>query len=243
MPFAVPPAITTRKPIFTPGMKVNWEHPLNRELAAWWLMNEGSGDGTIRDLVSGIVASPAGGYPTWQGSPRGICLNFAAAPYLTIPILDKLNIVGPITIVAWIYRSSTANGYIFYGNDTSNPYKGYTMGIGIGGTANCITYWNGVGWKSSTTTISTLAWHNIGVSGKGTTVQFALDGLDAGTQTLAEPTTWSGIRAIGGRSNDGNTPFNGLIADVRLYRVGFSVTNFQTEYIYPYGTPDNPRLI
>lgn len=143
----------------------------------------------------------------------------------------SLNITGSITISAWEKTSSANNMHIVGGYNASSPFSGYGFGINSGGSnAGVLQYWDGSGWRSATTnTYNNGAWHYVTVAVSGTTVRFYKDGNPDGTPVGQVPGSYSGVRALGGRS-DGAAPFLGNLDEIRVSNSARSADWVKTEY-------------
>jgi hypothetical protein len=251
VPFAVPPAITTRKPLFTPGMQVNWEHPLNRGLVGWWLCNEGAGNSLNAvhgPRLSGLVNH------TWNVSLLGQSVSspddnlLYSASAFTYGLDD---IVGPGTVVAIVSPYATDGLYgIFQSTDGIQvDYKGFSFSIDKGGR----TYTNSLEFRIDANSwvapgndflgaSSDQRWHIVGISWDGVTAIMMANGniYSVAYAYLPSASTWRRVRIGSGTGGQG---WGIKTAGIGMWKRALSMQELVYVSQYPYGTPDNPRLI
>ena len=253
MPFAVPPAITTRKPIFTPGRKVNWEHPLNRGLAAWWLTNEVSGL-TVYDVVERFPLAyqgtpPGDGNPfsTYQGR-RALRLDKDNSNYANWGVDPVLSF--PLTLCGWfnVDNITETHSVLSIGSpSTTNRYiviaaAGLTTGDPCRAIASTST---AAGASVSASAYTANAWHFLVGVFNSTTSRFCyLNGVPGSEETtnIGSFPACTDMR-IGLICTTGTSYVTGAVDNLSIYRRALSQEDILSLYSYPYGTPNNPRLI
>ena len=75
-------------PVYGTVRGVNWNHPLNRGLIAWWVMNEGSGN-LLHDLVRNLTLTVNGTY-AWEYTTVGPALRFNGSDVYAMASDDSL---------------------------------------------------------------------------------------------------------------------------------------------------------
>ncbi len=194
---------------------------------AWWKFDEKSGTTAYDSIASttysggnhGTLGTTTASQPAWTQGEYGGALRFDGSDdFIELPAKDDLNIAGAITISAWVKTTSAIAG-IFGGHYYTDPFNGYSIFIGGGGVSDGkITFWSSAygSWVASDSTVNDGNWHHVAVAVSGSSATFYRDGVSNGTKTSAQPDSYSGIRAIGARS-DGAYPLDGLIDDVKIY--------------------------
>jgi len=168
--------------------------------------------------------------PTRAIGKIGQGLSFDGVARVDVGSDASLNILGPITISAWIKTSSVAEDAIFGAYNPSSPYQGYGFEIGAV-TAGKLGYWSGGNgaWVESNSTVNDGVWHHAVVTVSGTTASFYKDGIVDGTPTTQVPNTVSLVRAIGAVSGGGGN-WTGYIDDVRVYNRALSADEIKRLY-------------
>ena len=241
MPFAVPPAITTRKPLSCERVKVNWEHPLNRSLQHWWLLNENVGT-TLYDLAKGaqVNGSLVNG-PKWNGEYVRT-LN-SDSSYLLFPVSrSETSTTGTSYTISLLIRPSiypTGQGVFQW---ASGVNSGSPLLLFQHDDYSRIRFYWGEGWQIGDQVIDESKWTVVhftmlGPTGRGT---YYKDGVQIAQATAAMTTVSATAMYIG----SGYSSYDSIDAAwLRLYDRELSPVEVLDDYLHPYGTPDNPRLI
>ena len=253
MPYIIPPAITTRKPLSCERMKVNWEHPLNKNLVAGWLINEGSG-GIVRSVVPNRNAEDTMGTgQAWVADIGGPGVSFSGdATY--VQMAANIGVLVPSTVVSSFRLTNMAasnqivatdgrtNRYAGVGFNVSNAGKlGSTWGddVGSGSTNRQTILGNGASVTVNKPCIAICVWDAYNAA------RLYADGMSvpgtlSGTGTTPAPGTYAGT--IGYRKL---TPVIciGVIYWIMIYSRALSIGECFQVMSNPFGTPDNPRLI
>jgi RHS repeat-associated protein len=172
-----------------------------------------------------LVTATLGGSHSLSGN--------GTSAYVQAPSSSSLNIVGPITVEAWIkinaigapraiisreafQQSGTGGGYLLSITDTGK------VRLDLFQTHN--TYVN----LSGATTITTGVWHHVAGVFNGTQMRVYLNGvLDGSMSTTSGPTSGTGNFHIGRFSYSFNPYyFNGLIDDARVSNTAVYTSNF-----------------
>ena len=259
MPFAVPPSITTRKPLSCERVKVNWEHPLNKGLVAWWLANEENAN-SIKDLCFGPSHLATCSVGAWGvGTPLGMMVQLTdvTSKYFDAGLAADFHITGGLTLAADFTAddlAETANAGIVARFVTTGNQRCYSLllahavsplvinfGVSSLGTSASAVYVLG------TTTIgSNTFYRTVGVYVPSTSLTLYLDGKQEAVNITSIPANiydsatahlWIGAQA----SATGR--LNGKIGNIQIWNRALTPQEVALYYKNPYGTPDNPRLI
>lgn len=239
MPYAVPPVDTTRKPLFTPGMKVNWEHPLNRDLIGYWvftglpvinlawpppLTNTGT------DFNFGSQWFDGASYLTAVGTTIFTPLKITIA----CRIKPATNIL-PYPVIVNTEKEGGGTGYILHIQDT-DELKWKLNGDDVNQTI-----------LTTTSPMIVDKWYSIVASYNGTTMDLYVNGNSVGSKATTTDIAFSSqheLRCGAYRATqETNTYFRGYMDYLAIYQRGISHSEVMQLHLNPYGTPDNPRLI
>ena len=247
MPLAILPAITWRKPLSCERVKVNWEHPLNRELKAYWLLNEGQGNAIelvsgTQSLVSGATRvntnmgqalSLDGNSDYVNASQRSVTLAKSGTLFMMARFRAGTAYAGLI-----MSRSAATDGFIFNNNGASlelglvwdAAWYAYSMSPKMYAVVN--------EWRLYVLTVTQTVAMIFAVSTAGTYTSGSLTQL-----TLGFPAVLDNIY-LGVDSYDVvNRCINTDINYAGIYNRVLSIPEMCSLASYPYGTPNNPRLI
>jgi RHS repeat-associated protein len=208
-------------------------------LAGWWRFDDGSGTTAVDSSGNGTDGTLQNG-PTWTTGPVGGALSFDGVDdYVSLPTASALNITGPISMSAWIKTTGTGFMHIVGGyNSAGSPWYGYGMCLGAN-TPGKVGYWssNYGAWVESNSTVNDGNWHHVAVAVSGTTATFYLDGAADGTASTQQPGSYSGVRAIGARS-DGQYCFVGQLDEVRIFSNATNSTTVGASMAQSFGGGD-----
>jgi hypothetical protein len=238
VPFAVPPAITTRKPISCERVKVNWEHPLNRGLIALWLLNESSGTIT-RDTANpgrNIFDDFTGAYL----NSRGLVNANNQWATCNSPTISAIG-TGPFCLIIELTLSSLANatGLLSFGS--------YAPAWAVNSTGALYVY---IGSPNTPSTGAMVAgqrtivvfnrWDSISAVG----LEYYINGVEAGATALGGSIGAPAAINIGAdRDSNAGVEAQGVFHHIELFNRRLFAEEIKQISAMPYGTPDNPRLI
>jgi len=179
-------------------------------------------DADATDMASGYDGVLMGGATidaTDANRGAGSLLLAADGDYVQLPSATTgagLNFTGPITVAGWVKTTDTAS-HLVGGYGGGPNYDGYGFAI----TASGMNYWSPTcSWKSVSGAVADGDWHHVVLSISGTEARYYVDGLLADSRSdVAQPTSFTGNRAIGHRGAGGASPthqFIGAIDDVRI---------------------------
>ena len=218
------------------GQPVEWGHPLNRGLAAWWLAVPGRGGGCLPDLAGRCPPAARVNAPPWAAMPNGfhwLDLTAASDQYANCGNPPALQITGQLTVaVRYKLRTTPAylNSYQLFSKDADSGGRAYTLDLSLGNlpvnsgvrfyvdggsSGNIVVEGRDVvagdnRWVCGTFTPSTPGGLKLYVDGVLTT--------SSGGTTGASIPTASTSALIGRRGYAGYTePLNGWVGDVRVY--------------------------
>lgn len=241
MPFAVPPAITTRKPLSCERVKVNWEHPLNRGLIRWFIFNDGAG-ANISELVNGYGGTAVNA-PVWTPTNKGMGLLFVAGS--SQRITTSLPFLGlPYTITGWLNPTNiTAIQNLIYLNDGSvNNEIRIELAVTTGVAQHNYKQGGGSTYTAASTNAAVAGeWQHLAATNASLVdrkVYLNAGGMGVHTTSCANPTLTTCQFGVAR-----TTYLSGIISNITIWDRALTQSEVMYDYLYPYGTPDNPRLI
>jgi hypothetical protein len=226
------PEFTGRTPSFNDmgAMWLNPNHPLNKGLVAWWLMNERAGNklcdiinishvvGTIN--YSNIAGQNAINCSVNSASNSNLCLSVDYS-VRTVVYRPGGNDVG--ILAKWIpdgtYRSYSL--YIYY-----DLFRWTTSSDGTFGTAQNV----------DGTFVSNNAWNDYLIVKQGSVVSMYANGKLVGTGTGINNTFINNTALVIGNSI-------GYVNDLQFYKRALTSKEVADIASCAYGTPSNPRFL
>lgn len=195
---------------------VNWSHPLNRGLLAWWPAAATQWRGAAWVDLVGRNPARLTGEPTGRNN-YGRSLGCSAPTHGAIPADSPRYGVDAWTLTAWVYPTSLSTFHtVFRRGDTYDLQR--HIAVWLTPTGVYVASRGGGTAVTTTPAPATNRWQQIAVSCTGTgSVSVQLDGLLAGTGSLAPSTSYSGVLSIGtSTASAGTYAFSGSISDVFL---------------------------
>lgn len=187
------------------------ENTLLNDIVAYWKLDETSStrfDSTSNnnDLTDNNTVGIATG-------KIGNAALFDGSNYLTVTN-PSLNITGAISIACWVYAvDRTVQQHIFGGYNTLSPFFGYAIGISIT-NLNKWDWYSGSGWVGSTSDVALNTWTHIAFTLNSTgTLNIYLNGSLDRTTTASIPSSYTGQRALGARSDGSARAVSGTLID------------------------------
>jgi len=249
VPFAVPPAITTRKPLSCERMKVNWEHPLNRRLMSCFLFREFAGP-LAHDLCAKIgsdLITPG----LWKPDGYSVSNNASVAYTLGITPTITLATGGPFSVhlIGSFLGSSYSYRFAYHLSQGTSMY-GMSCGWDDGNKAWFFVRDNSgsdhQGYEVSTSNVFDNIRHSVVVSDDGAgKLTLYIDGKqDATNFTYSAATVTADRMSVGGGYRGAQE--NKCPGTYELYECWQRCLSWSEAIELcrnPYGTPDNPRLI
>ena len=169
----------------------------------------------------------------------GKAMQFNRSNCISLPTgsTTSLNVIGDVSIFAWVKTTQTGASYLVLDGDSTTGLYGYGWGLDIGGggpVSGKMSYLSGIGgWKQDTgATINDGNWHYVGFTQSGTTVTFYKDGVQNSQLTgIGQTASWSGARTIGNSNNCGaTTGFNGTMDDIQIYNRALTPAEINASY-------------
>lgn len=200
------------------GQPVNWAHPLNRGLLAWWLvLPQWRGGKRFRDLCNryhGTLTDmdPSTDWVSSRGRPGGFgaLQTDNSMQFVDVGDVDVLEFTDEIfTWSAWFNQVAGDDGYLMSKNEGSSGWGWYFNNGSI------TVYLNGSADLTVSSVYTTAVWNHAIATCDGTTITMYINGKSVG----------SGPRDFDLQTNTGALhigaallalPFNGLIDGVRL---------------------------
>lgn len=236
------PEITGRKPSFNDmgAMRLNPEHPLNRGLVAWWLMNEGGGkivfDATRR-LNTGFSSVPA-----W--SSKGLIFD-GVDDYLTVATPAILAAANPVSVVCKARLLETGLKGMFNITQSTDQVLVCYWDTDFARVKSC--HLADASYTQISNTITHSDWNHFVITHPGGNVVpgHYINGIAANNASGAQLTAWSTskIEIAAGLSYNSAYNANAEYEYVLIYSRVLSSSEVTQLYINPFGTPDNPRLL
>src|SRR5438552_3016606 len=159
----------------------------------------------------------------------------------TVPV----GITADITVAAWVKRETLGDYGGIVGKTDGDAILDYDFYFGSG--ANTLHFYSDNQSPQdavSAGTISDTNWHHVAATRSAETVTFYLDGAPAGTVTVTGDSADNPIPVrIGtdGPGYSGDSMFNGLIDDVRIYNRALSASEIRALYPNPsFSVVDQP---
>ncbi|MFA6315751.1 MAG: LamG-like jellyroll fold domain-containing protein, partial [Candidatus Paceibacterota bacterium] len=148
---------------------------------------------------------------------------------MSVESSSSLNITGGMTLAAWVYKTSSGNGYVIA--KRTNTYQGYNLFIQTNNLS--IVDANGGTIRDLKMTIPLNNWHHaaIVINSSGTGATPYLDGI-AGT-TIAIPVfSKNNVHLMIGNREEGSsaTEFNGTIDEAEVYNRPLSGLEISSKY-------------
>ena len=219
-----------RKP--SPGGAVlDRNHPLSRGLVGLWLLNDGRAVNVIDWSGNGNTGTPQSA-PSNKIGLFGQTLNFnGSSQWINVGLAPNLQIVGPLTLSAWINTNTIAAG------QRAIISCAYSWGMQIGPTSGRLVF-NTVSQQlaDTGTILTTGVWYHVAVVCTGSTgswtLQFYVNGLfSSSTTTSNNPTSGPWNVQIG---NDYGNLWNGMLDVLRVYNRALSASEINTLYTTPF---------
>lgn len=192
---------------------------------------------TLWLIATLIIAALPGQIPKARATAAATLSLDGSGDYLNVANHPALNPSGAITIEAWVRRANTSRCETVVGK---NYVGGYWLGFC---TSTIRFYTNGSGTaQDGTFTIPAGIWTHIAVTYDGTTRRYYINGmLDYESTSPGSLPVNSDPLGIGADSN-GSYPFQGNLAEVRLWSVARSQADIRRNMVQLYDTAD-PALI
>jgi predicted nucleotidyltransferase len=211
-------------------------------LVGHWKLDENTGTSAADLSGNGITGTLTNG-PTWTTGKYGYAVNFDGADdHVTMGDPNSLDIVGQLTISAWIYPRTTGGGglgRIFDKNSSVTGTAGYVLYLQNITVTNGLTF--GIGDLSGSPARSVISsanavtlnqWQHVVVTYDGSKlVKIYVNNVVVGSNTFAEfPTANTNNAVIGGRTTSNTRNFDGYIDDVRIYNRALSAAEVLALY-------------
>lgn len=194
-------------------------------LVAAWAFNEGTGSNAMDASGNDNLGAITNG--TWvTGGKFGAALQFnGTSSRVSVPNKSSLNLTNGMTLMAWVYPTSSqsgnrtilrrqSGGYWLYAGRTSNPLR-------PGGGASFVGGLLSRSANSGSTQLQLNTWNHVAVTYNGSTITLYINGASVAT------TSQTGNISSGSSSlYIGGTPtsefFQGRIDEVRIYNRGMT---------------------
>lgn len=221
-------------------------------LVSCWLPVLGPTGGTVHDLGThknnGAFTNMSVG-ADWVTTPIGWAVDVDGSnDYLNVGSHSSLNITSEMTVVITTKIPTQPGGSSyrvimgFY--NVSSPYQGFAIGIGSISNNGKISYYtnNHGAWVVSSSTVDDSLWHHIAVAVDGSNCRFYIDGSSDASPASDVPSSYTGTRCIGSRSN-GTQNFQGEIEQVRIYKRLLTQSEIAFDSANPYAFLEPRTLV
>jgi hypothetical protein len=186
-----------------------------------------SGSTTWNDISrSGYNGTLTNG-PTFSISNGGSITFDGSNDYVNLG--SNINLTNNITYNTWIKTTSIVSHLIGAYNNAS-PFPGWSVGIGINVTAGKICFWSGGGWQEGDISCNINQWINVSVTFTNGVISFYLNGVFKSTTSSSLISSYTGDKFLGGRANDGQSPFSGDMSIVQIYNRVLSTSEVLQNY-------------
>lgn len=214
---------------------INLAHPQLSGCRAWWPMWEGGGR-FVHDVVGGAphlgTFEATTGTPVWTPGRDGWVVGFDGTDdVIETPFADALE---NFTCTAWfLARSVKHYGRIFD--------KNFSSGFWLGRDASNANQWGG-GVKEGAppygrfVTLTDGVWHHIASVRRGTTHTIYGDGGAVSASGVVTDAAMDNDSSRFGDNHTFDTPFDGLISDVRVYNRALSLAEIQDIMLNPWAS-------
>ncbi len=203
---------------------VNWSHPLNRGLVAWWPFSHFGGS-VLRDVAKGNNGSlTAMESSDWVAASYGggrLALEYGGTDeHVVVASPANLDFTNKVFCWSmWFRVVSTATQYLMAKDVQTSGYGCYlspSNALNVVFSGN-VEYSSGIG-------ITTGAWHHLVLTADGTTMDVYLDGTVKANDTMTQSITDVGSNLFFAQDENGN--FNATVrqSDVRM----------SSRYFHPY---------
>lgn len=164
---------------------------------------------------------------------RALNLPGVAGNYAVTDPGSNLSITGSLTMECWVYQTSATGAQIVIQKRLGTGSTGYTLYINGG---KVVIRTNGTSRLTGTTTIPLNTWTHVGATYNSTTNVFTIyvNGLPDGTVTTASAAPAADTDSL--RFGVGfNSPFVGMMDEVRIWNVERSAADMLATYRMPLG--------
>ena len=216
---------------------VNWGHPLNRDLRAWWMVLPGVTSGSRLDDLTNMGSSGNPGTLTsmapddWVGTTRPGSwgeLDFDGVDdEVVIADNPRLHLTDDLTVSLW-FRATTFAHETFSGILCKRSvFTTLDWELYYDRTASELQFIIGESagdklFDTQSVDPSLNEWHLAMVTKRGTLYELYLDGVLGAAETAATTWTDSDSIVIGSLQEGGLSPFRGRADDIRIWGRGLS---------------------
>ncbi len=217
--------------------------PPTAGLVAAWGFNAGGGTSAADSSGNGNTATLLNGV-AWGTGKNGSGLSFDGAnDYLDAPNSPSLNISGnALTLSMWINpnTASTADDVVLgkhWNTTMTSPYYQYGLELQSNSTRPVFFVGTAAGAlaASMTTTLTKGVWSHLAVVWNGSTAQFYVNGLPAGSASFSATITARGNPLRVGADADPGQHYQGLLDDLRIYNTALTQAQIQADRDTPVG--------
>lgn len=233
-----------RKPLSCERVRVNWEHPLNRGLVGWWLLNENNGNYVTNICDNSRVSVDLAPNGRWTAYNCDYGINWTQAT-LHNGATVSIPLVSDYTMLACAVTNDLSRASMICGG----TIDGYVQKFGIvSQTFWARPYFNGVSFPAACGVPQVNVVQTFGI------VRHATGIADAFANGKYSASHWPGgegnainiTKLFSSTDNQcwlAETTPGAAIFWLMIWARAFSGAELISVYNNPYGTPRNPRLI
>jgi hypothetical protein len=213
--------------VFPLSIKIASSTPPYSEIRGIWRLDEGAGATAHDSSGNGNDGTLKGAtLPTWVAGKYGNALSFSGDDYVDVLDSNSLDVVGAITIEAWIYLKKTpTDGIIAMKYNHTTLSSSYYLGMGgVGGNKiNFALSYNGNNYYQlfSLKNITLNTWTHIAAVMNGTHMLIYINGVLDASRTYPPGTIFAGTANMrfGCYLPEAGYPryFNGSIDEIKIF--------------------------
>jgi len=239
--------VPTRKPKYSPFLRIDSQYSLSKGLVGCWLFNEGGGN-KVYDLSRNGHHSTLNG-PTWVAGKNGLALDFDGSNDYINCGTGFLDGSSDFAVTAWIKTSSSGTEQVIAQQRNGGYFNQYMFLLTTAGKLNMRAYDGGADWDweaISSQSVNDGVWHFVvgcqlnSLPGGKVYIDGSEDGSDTGDATVQDDTYTT---YIGADMRDSALYFNGLIGGVSIYNRALSAEEVAWLYRDPYAFIWQPNLM
>jgi Concanavalin A-like lectin/glucanases superfamily/Immunoglobulin domain len=199
--------------------------PLPSGLVSWW-----PGEGNANDVISGNNGSLIGNTSYTNGEVGQAFMMYGNGDMVTVGNPTNLQLQN-FTIEGWIKRASPS--IVSYGSWGNGDIFGYGYGgygLYLDSNGNPALSRIGIDETKPNATITDTNFHHLAVTKSGSVVVFYVDGIAYSAPDYDPGFVFSTVAAIGGRGDNLDNGFFGVIDEISFYNRALSLTEIQGIY-------------
>ncbi len=205
--------------------------PPKNGLVGYWNFNEGTSTVAL-DYSGNRSTGTLVNSPIWSLGKLGGSLRFvnASSRYVDVGTPSALDIHPPMTITAWVKRTSLGASHSILGHGSATGYAFYFNGANKLSFGECIAGPPTPDVISTTALTDTTSWRFVSVVYDGANAAFYVDGVADGAPAYSRTFTNSDALWLGGASGSACSYLQGSLDEVRIYNRALTATEIKNLY-------------